>query len=859
VTGQSPFLVRADAVLLDADCLHHPTCRPRHAAFRSWRAVGVLLILLVVVSGCRGCRREEDAETRRKREAQAAQAEKERREREKPPLELQRLAVLPAPGSGLAVWYKPGHWTAVALTAQARQADLVCDWSLTPLGPTGEQVGLPAVPYGVSSARSFALAKGQTKSPEAAIFLPTAPQAITRLGSAVTLTRGLRGHFEQQHAVRAMAGHQYYLAVVARRPDAYAYLNSLRLLLPPVSASLTSREPYYRVVRYSVDHRPGLPAAALLWTSIAATIWDDVPKDLLDAGQQQALLDWLHWGGTVILSGPETLDELRDSFLGPYLPATTAGTLELTGAAVAELDRTWTPDDGRQRGRGLKLLRPWSGAKLQLHPAARTLPGTGGLIVERRVGRGRVVASAFHLSAHEFVRWPGADGVISGCLLGRPGRSFQRPAETLSPTLMALAGAKDDALEWDMTWQGDLSHPLDPRHSSGLRYLTRDLGGDLQRKPAANTAADEPLYLSGLETAPTPSVAAWNDFSPVAAAARAALTTAARVEIPHRNFVVWIVAGYLVVLVPVNWLLFRLLGRTEWAWAAAPLIALGWTVLVVRLAQLDVGFVRTQTEIGLVEAQAGYSRAHVTRYHAVYTSLATTYRMRVADDPAALVFPFPSVTQPDQFRLLPGQRLGMLRERRDEETRVDGLAVSSSTTSLLHSEQMVDLGGSVTLKDDRGRTVTLSNGTRWALEDAALIRRAAESTREVAWVGNLPAGASLPIRWRTVSGEAALRPWAEQRDLQPLTVAEPGQLNVRPVIDVVERSDWLEPGETRLIGRIAEAVGGPIIEPRAAQRTTAVVLVVHLGYGPGRDPQPDRYARGLLSPADAKEEAEAAK
>ena len=37
--------------------------------------------------------------------------------------------------------------------------------------------------------------------------------------------------------------------------------------------------------------------------------------------QRQALLDWLYWGGQIIISGPNSLEKLRGEFLDAYLPA----------------------------------------------------------------------------------------------------------------------------------------------------------------------------------------------------------------------------------------------------------------------------------------------------------------------------------------------------------------------------------------------------------------------------------------------------------------------------------------------------------------------------------------------------------
>ena len=68
-------------------------------------------------------------------------------------------------------------------------------------------------------------------------------------------------------------------------------------------------------------------------------------------------------------------------------------------------------------------------------------------------------------------------------------------------------------------------------------------------------------------------VAAWNDNGAASEAARHALTEAAGIQIPRGEFVLQVLGVYLLVLVPLNWLFFWLLGRVEWAWVAAPIIA----------------------------------------------------------------------------------------------------------------------------------------------------------------------------------------------------------------------------------------------------------------------------------------------
>ena len=77
---------------------------------------------------------------------------------------------------------------------------------------------------------------------------------------------------------------------------------------------------------------------------------------------------------------------------------------------------------------------------------------------------------------------------------------------------------------------------------------------------------------------------------------------------PKGEFVLKILAVYLLVLVPLNWALFWAIGRVEWAWIAAPLIAIGGAYAVVRLAQLDIGFARSRTEIAVLELHPQHPR-----------------------------------------------------------------------------------------------------------------------------------------------------------------------------------------------------------------------------------------------------------
>ena len=131
------------------------------------------------------------------------------------------------------------------------------------------------------------------------------------------------------------------------------------------------------------------------------------------------------------------------------------------------------------------------------------------------------------------------------------------------------------------------------------------------------------------------------------------------------------------------------------------MIAIACTITVIRLAQLDIGFARSQTEVAVAEMQGDYPRAHVARYDALYTSLATSYNF-ACNDPGAAVLPFPTVDDPNRFSLSFGQQVRKLTCRRGEQLTLSGLPVGSNSTGLVHSEEMLDLGGGLSLLDAGG-------------------------------------------------------------------------------------------------------------------------------------------------------------
>ncbi len=315
---------------------------------------------------------------------------------------------------------------------------------------------------------------------------------------------------------------------------------------------------------------------------------------------------------------------------------------------------------------------------------------------------------------------------------------------------------------------------------------------------------------------------------------------------PERSFVVWIVAGYLIVLVPINWLVFRILGRVEWAWAAAPAIAMVCAAVVIRQAQLDIGFVRSQNEIAVVEMQADYPRAHVARYTALYTSLSTTYEIAFADL-GAQILPFPPKDRPEETNLSLGESPKRIAYRYGSGAAMGDFLVETSRTRVTHCEQMLDMGGGWQWIDTPLGRQRLVNRTGYSFSGVGVVRRLQDGQIETAWLGSVGPEETVELadRWRTNEETQGDSLWPDRRDRTPETasIIQPGSLNLRSLLPLAENTASLRPGDVRLIGWTAEPIAGMEVRPRAPQQRRLALVLVHLRSGRAGDPQPDENTR----------------
>ncbi|QDU95218.1 hypothetical protein [Lignipirellula cremea] len=949
------------------------------AFFLPWRwaiCPGLLLAILITTApGCSCFQRQktpaEMAEEQRKKEEEE---KKKQKEKPKKNFEVGRMEILPGSAASGAVTnrVKPGHWVATRQDILANNFEFNAELHSSVVDKQQRPVDVERTPFTMTMSRPAPLPKGQLKQFENIYYVPRnssdEDQKIT-LKSSLHARGGGREIADgaASEPTTRMKDDEYFMVVLADNPNAYAgFLPSLKCVEERFDDYSNRDHRAFSVSLPRTKGRPAVPSHPLAWTSTAYLIWDNTPPGNLLRDQQQSLIDWLHWGGQLIISGPRSVDSLAGTFLDPYLPADAVQSQSLEQEAFDEINDYWSALE--QEGGKPDLItivpeRPPLGVELKLRPGAAVVPHTGGLIVEKRVGRGRIAMTRFALTDRQLTTWQNFDNFFNGAILRRPRRQFQRDPDY---ELVAAYWA-------DPQYRGLES---DARLNTGLRYFSRDVGyylgsvgsfrsnttnadpseartvqtpggrvavrdgdqefevedldaipglmpGKFQTSRARNrfgvqqngeglvgelaigsrsAAHREDPRLAGFITTAESGVAGWNDFSGAADSARSSLKDAAGISIPRADFVLKMLGIYLLVLAPVNWAFFRLIGRVEWAWVAAPVIAIVGAIVVVRTAQLDIGFARSRTEIAILELQPSYGRAHLTRYSALYTSLSSSYDASYSD-PSAVAQPF-AVKANYQRN---GETAIEVQLRREREITLSGFRVQSNTTGMLHSEQMYDVEGGVTLEGVEGSWL-LKNNTGFNLQDAAVIRRT-KAGYETAWIGDLlpknsavarfdpsadPAAAQWSDSWITSSQETeanrSMTLLDKNRD-KHLTLAElasrpdlaaeleacdtdhdgrlgmnelivccrkarSGKVSLGRLFELASQRLTLLEGEARLVAWSDQPLEGVAFTPHASQVQSRTFVLAHLAYAPLPEPLSDvnTYSRVAEDPAkkDAK-------
>ncbi len=773
---------------------------------------------------------------------------KKKRENEKtrPPLEFFRSQVAPF---DILPYVKPNHW--ITLSAELRaNSDDYQGWLQT------APVPLLGMPHEVIHRRDARLLKSQRSRLSLQVMLPRVPKEFR-----VELLRpdSFRADELWEASLKILEPHQMLVLVRTKESnDPYARWSKLQAFNPATldraDVIAVEKQRYYRLVLPLDPDKPLVSPHPLAWTPISHVIWDGMPPDRLNVAQRQALIDWLHWGGQLILIGGAgaSFELLRDSFLNPYLPAEPSGeNALLTAADLDPLADSYPPpvvstgDHDVLSAEGFRTLVKRYGAKEPIRPApnrpvfvaglrpvrpgASSIPlGEGSphlLGIEERVGRGRILMLAVNPTDPALAGWPGLDTLVRRVILRRPEEPKVANAAINGqgfhfPRYAALAGP-------DLSW---------------VRYLSRDLGATGPRpapyQPTTETSENPDLPMSrawksaveGEEqaAASSPPVAEWLDSTGMPKLSRELLEKASGIKIPGASFVLKVILAYLIALVPLNWLICRyLLGRREWAWAVVPALALGFAVGVERAAAYDVGYNSACDEIDLIEIYGGYPRAHVSRFASLYSSGRVRFTISYPNDPTALALPM------DTGHFLQGEDIATSVWRSYPVPALEGFQVQPRSLGMFRAEQMASLSGSIVLETEGGPP-RIINTTDLPLRDAVVIALGGPDEREETYLGTIGPGATVEVKAAPVpEGETPRATFDPKPLLQELRAYQE---------DRPENS-----GEIRLVAWSPQPLGGQDVEPAVDRHRGLTAVVVHLKSGP--PPSPDSATYNLASKA----------
>ncbi len=845
--------------------------------------------MLISLPGCGGCFRDDTAKKDEKEKK-----DKKKVKKPKPDFEIQQLVVEPFDDSVNKHLVKHGHWVTATQTMRANNFDFQAEIHSQTVAKYNQPIDIEHTLYQMVSSRTGALPKGQTKNFETIYFVPRSlgrQKKTVWLRSRLLARRSGREVKDQSQPTIAMPDYQFSFVVLSSAGSDYNYLKRLDSLKPPTGDDDFDRIQYYREILPKIaEGQVPLPSHPLTWTTIAYVLWDDLSPDLLSPDQKTAMVDWLHWGGQIIVNGPGSLDKLKGSFLADYLPAQASQSISLDQDAFGELNKGWSlpesNNDNQPKPIEINPEKPLLGVNLELEDDGQFLPTTGELVVERRVGRGRIVATAFNLKDERIINWGGLSGnfdsFFNACLLRRPSRRYSQSPELLGPRVH---------------WNDFTGLTKDARLLSTLRYFTRDMGitafsRDSRRQmpvslpdamdesmsfeadsmpavldqiaveePRAEKPASLPKKLAhhdtwhfgGFQREQLSGVAGWNDTNGTAGAARKSLQDAAGINVPKASFVLKALAIYITFLVPINWGFFRLIGRVEWAWLAAPVIAVLGAVGVIRFAQLDIGFVRSQTEIAILEVHSGYDRAHLTRYTALYTSLSATYSFEFENE-STLAQPFSTDTTKRRELHDP---VNHVHFHRDNGVSLRGFKVGSNTTGMIHSEEIYELGGGFQLVGNEQTGFQIRNDSDLTLKEVGILSRRGDKYL-TAWIDTLQPKAAVKIDLAPAAENRPFLPQWSRSDTMKLTggVAE-GEVNVGRLVELATRKLLLGDGEVRLVGWSEQKMPGVSIYPDSSQKTYRTFVLAHLRLGGLPPATPDANSRAdFMRDTDVKAEDE---
>ncbi len=388
------------------------------------------------------------------------------------------------------------------------------------------------------------------------------------------------------------------MVTLSRDPARYSFLRALDCTI----WSSDTKAPDERITPHRIldlkedDLATQFPSRMYAMTSMSHLLIHDGSPSLLNLEQQQAVIDWLHFGGTIVINGIDGLDRVESSFLREYSPIANTSTSTWSDEDSATINDVWTiPRVNDPSPIPFTPLRAFPKLTGQLTEGSRWIETLEGLVAERMIGRGRIVLTTFSMNEPSFLRWPSYSSLVHNAILRMPSRTVSKPESESTPTApvnsnapigSSTIGELDFVPALDTVYSGDYQGTeLNPLHSTRLRIWARDLDSSTSFKrikeqgndPQGNLLGASSLFPSERKQASALELVI---ICPIERERESGRII--RNYRPKIRTIVWLLLGYLIILVPINWAVFRLTGKVEYAWVMAPIIAVVGAFVVAR-------------------------------------------------------------------------------------------------------------------------------------------------------------------------------------------------------------------------------------------------------------------------------------
>ena len=752
------------------------------------------LLLMPLVVGCEGCRSK-------------GQAENPDEEIRVDPFASKPIQTLPSNDQN-SIGVKPSHWVSARQTLKSNQSDvrgeLVSSFNTInrPKVAVGEQV----------TRRPVILPRGQWRRLDYRV-LPQKDWKQSNVSYVFNNQLNLSGQFVQIPGLQKrltpndlLQPQEYFFLILTERPERFTRLQAADWVrFRPKAGGFSKSESNFRVVAISQqDGLLPLPDTLLDWTATAVVFWDDLPSESLTPRQQQAIADWIRFGGCMVINGAAPSENLGYTELADLLPMEMETGIELDVEQARKILTNWSVASDRSLEKQSVMLGERTDAvsfQGELDSDASYFPKSGDLLVSKRVGRGRVIQSRFDLTSDWLEGWDSYDSFFNGVILGRPNRAIRESEDEFGDQELSL-----NYPEYDLD-RADAAFNTRFRITSRDRLLfSRDTGQRVSSSTVSQfdavTAIDTQAGIGG-----------WRDDSDFIRVSKDILRKESGIRVPDSFSVIKSLVLYLIVLIPINYLVFRTIGRLEWFWYATPGIAVIGAMVVAKTAQLDIGFARSQTELSLLEIHSDYSRGHLTRLVSVYNSLTTNYEVDFESTDVAVM----PIKLQGQSRI---EKAPVFELGRSGGPRLTGFPIQSNQVRMLRVEQMIDLGGGIVLSSMN----EINNQTAFGIEDAFVIGKTASNQYQVAEIGTLAAGERKKLRF------------IEDRNPDVLqdSLKRPNEL-----MNMLNSFQSILPGSFQLVGRYDGVLDGMQLTPRIDQKTGQTLVVVHLRYPDWMEPKRD--------------------